>query len=253
MRRTFRSGAWGRFARVGAIAVGVLALAGCATGYSFVQPDAGGAGGYYTSAGSYPAPGYADDGDFGAYGPYAGFGDYSLYGPSFAFGLGFGSPCGWTCGNYYGGWPWYYGGVGYYGWRHHHGHHHHGDPVATTPSPRPWLKPDPVRIAPSRGARGSAPPIMVPARPVESFASRRPLDSASFAPRRDIDGRPQPAGIAERPAYFDREPAAATNRSMPIRTAPSHDFAPPAARTAAPMRAAPPPSHGSHAGSDKIR
>ncbi|HEY8229093.1 MAG TPA: hypothetical protein VIG31_01450, partial [Rhodanobacteraceae bacterium] len=123
------------------LAAGVLALAGCATGYSFVQP-ATDVGGYYTGVGAYPAPGYYYADGVGAYDPYGeGFGCGTLYGSSFAFGLGLGSVCGWSCGGYYGGWPWYYGGAGYYG-RRHHGHHHHGDPVASSPSPRPWLHPD---------------------------------------------------------------------------------------------------------------
>lgn len=252
MRRSFDSGAWGRLARIGALSVGVLALAGCATGYSFVQPDAGSTGGYYTSAEAYPAPNYVDDGDFGAYDAYAGFDDYSLYGPSFTFGPGFGSPCGWSCGSYYGGWPWYYGEVGYYGWRRHHGHHHHDDPVATTSSPRPWLKPDPVRIAPSRGARGSALAVAVPERPRENLASRRPLESASFAPRHDIGAIPQPVGTPEQPVYMDRQLPAAVSRPMTIRSAPSYDFARPAGPAAAPMHAAPPPAPSSHGGADKI-
>lgn len=252
MRRAFHSGAWGGVAFIGFLGVGVLALAGCATGYSFVQPDAGDAGGYYTSAESYTAPGYVDDGAFGTYDPYAGFGDYGLYGPSLTFGLGLGSACGWSCGNYYGGWPWYYGEAGYYGWRHHHGHHHHHDPVATTRSPRPWLKPDPVRIAPSPGARGSAPPIAVPDRSMAGLASRHPLESTTFAPRRGIGAIPQPAKVPGRPAYMEPDPSAATNRPMPIRPAPSHDFARPAGPAAAPMHAAPPPAPGRHAGPDQI-
>lgn len=253
MRRTSGSGAWSGLARLATLGTCVAALAGCATGYSLVQPNGTRAGSYYTGE-SYPASGYAYDGDFGAYDPYdVAFGDYGIYGPSFTFGLGIGSPCGWGCAGYYGGWPWYYGTVDYHGWRHHHGHHHHGGTVVSAPSPRPWLGPDHPRVPPVNGMRGAAPPIAVPARPLESFANRRPLESTSFAPRHDIGRVPRPTGITERPAYMDLEADSAMDRSTPIRMAPSHDFAQPAARTAAPMRAAPPPSHGSHAGSDKIR
>ena len=251
MRRTSGSGAWSGLARLALLGTSVVALAGCVTGYSLVQPDGTGAGGYYTDE-SYPAPAYTYDGDFGAYDPYdVAFGDYGIYGPSFTFGLGIGGPCGWGCAGY-GGWPWYYGAVvDDHRWRRHHAHHHRGGTVVSAPSPRPWLSPDHPRVPPVNGIRGATPPIAVPARPAESFASRRPLESTSFAPRRDIGRVPQPARIAEHPAYPDREPASAMNRSMPIRVAPSHDFAQPAGRTAAPMRAASPPGHGSH--EDKIR
>lgn len=252
MRRTFRLGAWTRLVRLALLGTGVFALAGCATRYSLVQPDGTSAGSYYTDE-SYPGAGYTYDGDFGAYDPYAASGDYGIYGPSFTFGLGLGNPCGWDCAGYSGGWPWYYGPVGYRGRRRHHGHHGHGGTVVSTHAPRPWLGPDHPRIPPSNGTRGATRPIAVPARPVERFASRRPLDSASFVPRRAIGRVPQPAGFAEHPMYVDREPAPAMNRSAPIRVAPSHGFAQSAARTAPPIHVAPPSSHGSHAGQDRIR
>lgn len=247
MRTTNRSKAWDRLARIMAVAAGALALAGCATGYSFVQPGATGAGDYYTSDGPYPAPAYYYDDGIGAYGGYdpyaAGFGYGSIYGPSFAFGLGLGSACGWSCAGYYGGWPWYYGGAGYYG-RRHHGHHHHGDPVATGTSPRPWLRPDHARVPPPHVASGATPPIAVPERPVEGLASQRTLDSASFAPR-GIERMRQPVSIPDHAAYAAPQPPAFIGR--PVQMATPHDFARPAAPAAAPTRAPPPPARSSHA------
>src|SRR6185437_4921436 len=197
MRRISRSDG-NRLARVTLLVAGALAVAGCAAGYSFVQPGAAGAGDYYTSDGPYPAPGYYYDAGMGTYDPYgAGFGYGSVYGPSFT--LGFGSACGWSCAGYYGGWPWYYSGAGYYGRRWHHGHHRHGDPIASGPSPRPWLRPDHPRVPPPQVVRGATPPIAVPERPREGLASRRMLESASFSPR-DIERVSQPASIPERPA-----------------------------------------------------
>ena len=250
MRKTNRSKAWDRLARIVAVVAGALALAGCATGYSFVQPDAGGAGNYYTSNGPYQAPAYYYDDTVGAYDPYSvGFGYGSFYGPSFTFGLGLGSVCGWSCGGYYGGWPWYYGGAGYYGRRHHGHHHHHDDPVASSPSPHPWLHPDHPRIPPSRLASDALPPIAVPARPMEGFANRRRLDSASFAPRGNVR-MAQPARIPDRPAYAAPQPPGFAER--PFGTAAPHDFARPAVQAPAAPRAAPPPAHDNHAPSVKI-
>lgn len=239
-----------RLVRITLLAAGALALAGCAAGYSFVQPGASAAGSYYTSDGPYPAPGYYYDGDVGAYDPYAaGFGYGSLYGPSFTFGLGLGSACGWSCAGYYGGWPWYYGGAGYYGRRRHHGHHHHGDPVASGPSPRPWLRPDHARVPPPHVASGATPPIAVPERPVEGLASRRTLDSASFAPR-GIGRMRQPVSTSDRPASMAPRAPAFTER--PIRMTTPHDFARPSTPAAAPVRATPPPARSSHATPVKI-
>ncbi|MES2404059.1 MAG: hypothetical protein V4567_06945 [Pseudomonadota bacterium] len=236
-------------ARAALLAAGVFALAGCATGYSLVQPDAGGAGSYYTGAIAYPTAGYYEDG-LGAFDSYAmAFGYGNLYGPSFTFGLGLGSTCGWNCEGYYGGWPWYYGSIGYYG-RRHHGHHHHGDPIASAPSPRPWLDPDHPRVPPSRIARGATPPIAAPERPVERLANRRVLESASFAPR-GIDRAPQRAGIPDRTRDMAPQPSVFADR--PSSSVAPRDFARPAAPAAAPSRVAPPPARSSHSGSDKIR
>ncbi|MBU6476858.1 MAG: hypothetical protein KGQ32_02890 [Xanthomonadaceae bacterium] len=243
----------GRHVRITVLAAGMLALAGCATGYTFMQPGGTGAGGYYTSDGPYPAPGYYYDDGLGAYDALgASFGYGSLYGPSLTFGLGFGSACGWSCAGYYDGWPWYYGGAGYHRWRRHQGRHHHGDPVATAPSPRPWLHPDHARVPPPNGTRGAAPPIAVPAPSLEGLASRRSLQSASFVPR-GADGLPRPAaGLPERPATMAPQPPAFVGRPMPMRAATPHDFARPAAPLFAPPRAAPPPVRSSHATPDKI-
>jgi hypothetical protein len=239
-----------RFVRVILLAAGVLALAGCASGYSFVQPGTTGAGGYYTSDGPYPAPGhYYDD---TAYDPYdAGFGYGGLYDPSFAFGLGFGSVCGWSCGGYYGGWPWYYGG-GYHGKRRHHGHHRHGDPVASGPSPRPWRHPDHAPVPTNTGARGATLPIAVPERPLEGFASQRVLDSASFAPR-GAGRMPRPIAVPDPPVSMASRPPAFADRPMPVRAGAPRDFSRPAAPAPGPIHVASPPVRSSQAPATKIR
>src|SRR5690348_18474966 len=77
MRGTFSSKAWGRFARAVVLGAGALALAGCATGYAFVQPDVAGGGGYYTSDGPYSGQGYYDDYGTGPY--YPGTSGYGYY------------------------------------------------------------------------------------------------------------------------------------------------------------------------------
>lgn len=251
MRGVPRSGGSG-LVRITLLAVGALALAGCAARYSLVQPGVAGGGDYYTTEGPYPGAshGYADG--IIAYDPYGGgFGYGSLYGPSFTFGLGLGSACGWSCAGYYGGWPWYYGGAGYYGWRRHRGHHDHGGPVASGPSPRPWLRTDHAPIPPSHVARGPAPPRAVPERPMEGFANRRALESTSFAPHAVPGMMRQPVSIPEGPAYTAPQPPAFAQR--PIRTATPHDFARPSAPAAAPVRTAPPPARSSHAAPVKIR
>lgn len=234
-----------RLVRLTLLAAGVLALAGCASGYSFVQP---GAGDYYTSNGPYPAPGhyYGDT----AYDPYdAGFGYGSLYGP---FGLGLGSACGWSCAGYYGGWPWYYGGIAYYGKRRHHGHHRHGDPVASGPSPHPWRHADHAPVPPNTGARGAPPPIAVPERPMEGFASRRMLDSASFAPH-GAGRMPRPIAVPDPPASMASHLPGFADRSMPVRAAAPHVFSRPAAPAPGPIHVASPAVRSSQAPATKIR
>lgn len=235
-------------ARATLLAAGALALAACATGYSYVQPEAGGAGGYYLGDAAYPAPGYYDD---DPYDPYdAAFGYGGLYGPSFAFGLGFGSPCGWSCAGYYGGWPWYYGTIGYYG--HRRGHHHQDDPVASAPSPHPWLEPDHPRVPPSQVARGAALPIAVPERPIERLANRRMLESASFAPHGTERVPQQHVGVPDHANHLAPQLPAFVDRQVPS-APPPRDFARPPAPAAAPLRAAPPPARSSHSGSAKLR
>jgi hypothetical protein len=228
-------------ARAILLAAGVLALAGCATGYSLVQPGSRDAGSYYTSDGPYPAPSYYYGYGAGGYDPYdAGYGYGSLYGPSFTFGLSLGGVCGWSCAGYYGGWPWYYGGVRYHGWR-HRGHDHHHDPVVSNPSPRPWLRPDHAPLPPRGVARGTAPPLAVPERPME-------LDSAAFAPHGDARV-PRSAGIPDRAAYAAPQPGLV---ERPMRMTAPHDFARPAARAPASPRMAPPAPRNNPAPSIKI-
>jgi hypothetical protein len=242
-----------RLVRITLLAAGVLALAGCASGYSFVQPDTAGAGDYYTSGGPYPAPGhYYDD---TAYDPYdAGFGYGGLYGPSFAFGLGFGNVCGWSCGDYYGGWPWYYGGVAYHGKRWHHGHRHgdHGDSVASGASPHPWRRPDHATVPPNTGARGTTPPIALPEQPMEGVANRRVLDSASFAPR-GTGRMPRLNAVPDPPASMASRLPAFADRPMPVRTEAPRVFSRPAAPAPGPIHVASPPVRSSQAPATKIR
>jgi hypothetical protein len=248
----------GRLGRVIALGMGVLLLAGCTAGSSFVQPDAAGAGSYYTSEGAYAAPGYYYDespGDY-YYPGESGSGYGTIYGPSLTFGLGFGDPCGWGCGTgYFGGWPWYYGGGVYpYHRRGHHRrgtYHHRGDPdtVGSTPTPRPWLKPDHPRVPP-HVAHVAGAPMSVPAQPARRLADRHPLGSASFAPHAFEHARmprprmsPRPAAPMEQPALATRPAthAFATPPPRPARVTAPH-FAPPSARPAPPMRVAPPPA-----------
>ena len=230
--------------RIAGLGAAALLLAGCATGYTFVQPDAVG-GGYYTGTSVYASPGYYYDDAYGAdawFPGYGGFGYNPYYGSSISFGLGFGSVCGWGCGNYYGGWPWYYG-AGYPNWGYyrHHRHHHGGhDPVAGNPGPRPWRQPDNPRVPPNMG-NDRTPPIAVPDRPREAFANRRPLDSAGFAPHEFARmGATRPMGMPARPVSMTpRAPAFSEQpvRMAPIRSIPTHNFAP-----ARPALAPPPPA-----------
>jgi hypothetical protein len=214
MRGIFSSTAWSRLARAVVLGAGALALAGCATGYAFVQPDVAGGGGYYTSDGPYSGQGYYDDYGTGPYYPgtsgygyyngtwpysnpygwYGGYGDYG-YGPSFTFNLGISNV--WNFPGYWG--PWYSTGWGCGRWSCGHyrrGHHHHDghDPVASG-SPRPVLTPDHPPVPPS--ARRADPTDREPARPMERFANRRALPSARFAPHDFARG---PAGRIGNPA-----------------------------------------------------
>lgn len=250
MLAILRFKAWSLLARSAAAVGGALVLAACATGYAWVQPEAAGSGSYYTDT----APGYYYDEAPDWYNA-TGFGYDDIYGPSLTFGLGLASPCGWTCAGYFGGWPWYYDYP--HEWRHRRHHHHHrGDPVASASPSHSWIHPDYPRVMPYPG-RGGVSVIAVPARPVEGFASRRPLASASFAPR-DFErpSMPQPSGIESRPVYRTPGISAFTERPMqadPVRSAPPHAFARPAAAPSfAPVRAAPSRSSSDHANSAKI-
>lgn len=136
-----------RLALLTALGAGILLLAGCATGYSFVQPDVAGGGGYYTSDGPYSGQGYYDDYGTGpyysgtsGYGYYNGTwpygGAYGYYGAGYGYGpqwmLNVGISNVWNFPGYWG--PWYSTGFplgGCYSWRcgsrhYRHGHHHHG-------------------------------------------------------------------------------------------------------------------------------
>ncbi|HKZ09688.1 MAG TPA: hypothetical protein VJL61_03160 [Rhodanobacteraceae bacterium] len=229
MRGTFSSRAWGCLARAAALGTGALALAGCATGYAFVQPDVAGGGGYYTSDAPYSGQGYYDYYGTGPYYPgtsgygyyngtspysnpfgwYGGYGDYG-YWPSFTFNLGISNV--WNFPGYWG--PWYSTGWGCARWDcGHHGRHHHHDrnPVASD-SPRPWLKPDHPPVPPSSRVSGLSVPA--PARSMERFANRRPLPSARFAPHDFARG---PAGRIRNPALATPTPAMATPR-VPVET-----------------------------------
>lgn len=203
MRSSVHATAWGRMVRLGALAAGAFALAGCATGYSLVQPDAAGSGSYYTSNGPYANQGYDDygtgpyypgtsgygyDNGVGLYAnPYGWFGGYyGNYGywPSFGLGLGFGFSNAWNYPGYWG--PWYstvfpvYGC--WHGCRHgHRGHYYHGrhdhqrngNGGMGSTSRQPFNQPGGIG-APRRYTNG-APPIAVPERAREDFANRRPL------------------------------------------------------------------------------
>jgi len=230
MRGTFSSRAWGCLARAVALGTGALALAGCATGYAFVQPGVAGGGGYYTSDEPYSGQGYYDYYGTGPYYPgtsgygyyngtspysnpfgwYGGYGDYG-YWPSFTFNPGISNV--WNFPGYWG--PWYSTGWGCARWGcGHHGrrHHHHDHNPVASGSPRPWLKPDHPPVPPS--SRSGDLSVPSPARPMERFANRRPLPSARFAPHDFARG---PAGRIRNPALATPTPAMATPR-VPVET-----------------------------------
>lgn len=145
MGKTTRNRAVARAARLIALGGGILLLAGCATGYSFVQPDVAGSGGYYMGESPYSGQGYYDyygTGPYysgtsgygyysgawpyygGAYDPYG----YGGYGSGWTFSLGISNV--WNFPGYWG--PWYttvFPSGGCYSWRcggrhYRHGHHH---------------------------------------------------------------------------------------------------------------------------------
>lgn len=164
MRRTRRTWAMAHNARLALLGAGVLLLAGCATGYSFVQPDVAGSGSYYTGDGPYSGSGYYDYYGTGPYYPgTSGYGYYNgswpysgafgYYGPGYGYGsqwiFNLGVSNVWNFPGYWG--PWYATGFpswGCYSWRcGSHRHHHHGSgswrhddtrpPAAAPTSPRP--------------------------------------------------------------------------------------------------------------------
>ena len=263
MQATLRSGAWGHAARLGVLSAGLGLMAGCATGYAVVQPDAAGSGAYYPSDGPYSGQGslYYGTGPYypgtSGYGYYSGADPYSGplggygYWPSVTLDLGISN--GWDFPGYWG--PWYstgfplrrcwHRGCGHR-WQEHH-HHHWHDAVATT-SPRPWLKPDHSLVPPLR-ARGPERPVQMSERPVERFANRRPLSSTEFAPHEfarepvnrlsgaDFAGMPMPPRIPEfanpRVTPTARQDFQTAPRPAPFRQAPAVQPAP-SARPATP-------------------
>lgn len=245
MRATFSSTAWRRFARAAVLGAGALVLAGCATGYAFVQPDVAGRGGYYTSDGPYSGQGYYDYYGTGPYYPgTSGYGyyngnspysnPYGWYGgvhggygywPSFTFNPGISSV--WNFPGYWG--PWYSTGWGCGRWRcghHGRGHHHHDKPDSVASgSPRPVLTPDHPPVPPS--SRSTDPPGRGPARSMERWGNRRVLPSAGFArdvvhapadrmERRTLNRIPAPTVATPRPAaergFANRRPLATPAR-----------------------------------------
>lgn len=91
---------WSRRAGMALLVGCALLLAGCATGYRYVQPNAG-SGGYYTSSSVYSGAGYYDDYDTGPY--FAGTSGWGYYNGSL--------PDAWVFGGYgaYGGWGYWPG------------------------------------------------------------------------------------------------------------------------------------------------
>ncbi|HET9820136.1 MAG TPA: hypothetical protein VFP92_13330 [Rhodanobacteraceae bacterium] len=264
MREMNRRQAWTRLARGAALSAGVALLAGCATGYSFVQPDVAGSGGYYTSEGPYSGQGYYDDYGTGPYysgtsawgyynGSYPYSGRYGYYGSNYGYGsqwiFNLGISNVWNFPGYWG--PWYtlgYPSWGCYTWRcgNHHRHHGHkhgdrhdqgsdrGDHLA---SERP-LNPDfPPRLAPG------TPPVQIRSLPVArqpqaDFAHRRPVDVNAFrhdrfvqAPRQYSGGRPIGAPARLR-AMETRAPAPSAFVNRPTRSIAPVAAMPPAASRA---------------------
>lgn len=227
MRGMFLARAWGRLVRVAVLGAGALALAGCATGYAFVQPDAAGSGGYYTGDDAYAGQGYYDyfgasPYDSGAFGWYGG---YYSYGSPFFFDLGIsnfqGVPGYWN--------PWYSLNLPIWlcrdGCRHHHRHRHwqldgwHGhDPhrsVLAHLSPPSGVRPEHALV--SSGWFGGA------AHPVEDLANRRSPVSASFAPHGFVRmpvrlpaASPRAPGMPVGPAYLPSNREAPTVGMRPI-------------------------------------
>lgn len=243
-----------RLARFAALSAGLLLLAGCATGYNFVQPEAAGSGGYYTGEEPYTGEGYYDVYGTGPYYPgTSGWGYYSGSFP-FAFDFGYGSYWGygyspwvfnvgissvWDFPGYWG--PWYsvnfpIWGCGWdwgCGYRHHHWHGDHhprrdwDDTAAVYPAPHFRRDADRPGMRPRR--LNGAPPIETETRSAERIAAPRPLDSAGFAQHGFVrapirrEGRESFAGNRAMPGYA-REPSVdqrsfATRREIPMPSA----------------------------------
>lgn len=267
----------GSATRLAVLGAGALLLAGCATGYSFVQPDMAGSGGYYTSDGSYSGQGYYDYYGTGPYypvtsgwgyyagtwpysDPYGWYGGYEV-GSSLTFGFGFSDT--WGVPGYWG--PWYssnWGCASWYGcggWRHdrHHRHHNH-DPA----SPKPWLTPDHPPVPPRvvRGT-GSARPVAMPSRPtvrhvLHASPASLPNEFVHAPLRRPLGTNPSP--MPWRPAHMPTESAFADHRGMSMHmTTPRgmHPLARPVFRsppaTAAPMVT--PAAHSTRAQHDRVQ
>lgn len=268
--------ATGNAVQLAALCACALSLAGCATGYSFVQPDMAGSGGYYTSSEPYAGQGYYDDYGTGPYypgtsgwgyyngswsypGPFGWYGGYAG-GSWFTFGFSLGGT--WGFPGYWG--PWYSGG---YGWRcnapgctqwRQHRHDGHTD------SPQPWLQPDHPPVPPQvvHGA-GSARPVAVPGTPLFQGSPRglpaRLPDAFVRAPiRRAVE-----TGfhrVPAHPAYlppWPREPVFANRRPMftlPAMPRVPHHSAQPVFRSQPPpvMHIATPTPRSSNTSRDKI-
>jgi hypothetical protein len=262
-----------RMVRVAVLGIVVASLAGCATGYTLVQPAAAGSGAYYAGAGAYPGQGFYDSYGSGPYYPdAAGWGYYDgtspywslsggyggFYGdwPTFGFNLGISGI--WGFPGYWG--PWYSTGLSLWpcrhrGCSHRHDHHHHGrrDHLAST-SPRPRVNAN-LPATPPRWARAerTTPPAM-PSRPRERMSRQwHSVASASFAPhdfaRGPVDGSPRdprPAGMPPRPVDAPPDPQAFGNPPVPTprpRMATPNGFSSPARGAFRPAPTSLPASH----------
>lgn len=268
MHGTSRSKTWARLASITALLAGALVLAGCATGYAFVQPEAAGSGGYYTGDEPYTGQGYYDVYGTGPY--YPGTSGWGYYNGSFPFAFNFGYYGGyfgnygywspwifnfgvssvWDFPGYWG--PWYSIDIPIFGcdwhcrhrdhhWRDDHHRHGQGDTAIAEPSPHRWRNFDHPHVN-SRGLNGA------PAVAERAWAARRvaprPLAPASFASRRFVrapirqEGRENFVGQRALPAYGTSADhrGFATNRMIPMPsvTAMPRDFQapPPAFRSA---------------------
>lgn len=213
MRATTWPAVWERALRLLALGVATAVLGGCATGYSFVQPNVAGGGAYYTGE-AYTGTGYYDAWDTGPYyAGTAGFGYYDgawpypgvggWYGTGFGFGygapfaLGFGFSNVWNFPGYWG--PWYATGVPIWGCRwqcrrrraHYYGHPHgdHGRWHHGRGSHPAWVPGDGARVE----AAAARHEMMRMPRAATGFAAR----DFMHAPERPWTA---PAGMGVRPA-----------------------------------------------------